>query len=172
MRAIGVQRDRRIVIKPRRAPLEERSNNRHLQLARHFGEPFRRWPRDRLGQIEEARVFALAKILRAKSSGRQTIFAPCRAASRCAPPPRRSSPPGRAPCASAPAPLCICAFSIIVPANPSISGFQPCSKANPASRNWPRNVPLLSLYLTLPESAPRRQWSSSTARACRPPRIA
>ena len=67
--AVGVQRDRRVVVKPGRAALKERSNDRDARLARHLAELGRRWARNRLGQIEEPQVFALAEILRAKKLG-------------------------------------------------------------------------------------------------------
>jgi len=54
------------VIKPRCTPFEERGDNCNPRLARHLGQPRRRWPRNGLGKIEEAQVLALAEVLRAK----------------------------------------------------------------------------------------------------------
>ena len=64
--AIGIQRDRGVVIKPRRAPLKQRRDDRHVQLARQPRPASRGRPRNRLGQIEQLQVFALAKVLRAE----------------------------------------------------------------------------------------------------------
>ena len=69
------------------------------------------------------------------SSGRQTIFAPSRAASRIWS--HRRGEVGlrvRRPCASAPGPPCICAHLPSSPVEPSCSRFiRPCSKADPGS---------------------------------------
>ena len=66
MRPVGLKGDRRVVIQPGRAPLEERSDHQHVLLARHGAQPLRARPRNRLGQIEQSDVFALAEILRAE----------------------------------------------------------------------------------------------------------
>jgi len=54
------------VIKPRRAPLEEARNDGNMGLPRHLGQPGRGGSGNGLGQIEEADILALAKILRAE----------------------------------------------------------------------------------------------------------
>ena len=64
--AIGIQGDGRVVIEPRRAALEERGDDGHPQLPRQFGELGRRGPWNGLGQIEEARLLALAEVLGAE----------------------------------------------------------------------------------------------------------
>ena len=63
---IAVQRGRGIVIKPRRTALEQRSDDRNTCLARDFGKPLGRRPRNRLGQVEQPNILALAKVLGAK----------------------------------------------------------------------------------------------------------
>ena len=64
--ALGIQRDGGVVVEARRAPLEQRSDDGDLRLARHLGQPGRRGTGNGLGQIEQAQVFALAEILRAE----------------------------------------------------------------------------------------------------------
>ncbi len=50
--SIAVQSDRRVVIKPRCAALEERSNDRDAIVARNLRKLLRRRPGNRLGQVE------------------------------------------------------------------------------------------------------------------------
>ena len=65
-RAVGVDRHRGVVIEPRRAPLEQRCDHDHMLLARYRSQPLRARARDRLGQVEQRGVLALAEILRAE----------------------------------------------------------------------------------------------------------
>jgi len=64
--SIGVQGDRRVVVKPRRAPLKERGDDRDPQLAGYLGEARRRGTGNLLSQIEKAQILALAEVLRAE----------------------------------------------------------------------------------------------------------
>ena len=65
-RAVRIQNHGRIVIDARRAPLEERAYDHHIQAARQFSERFGRWAGDRLRQLEKIGIFLAAKILPAK----------------------------------------------------------------------------------------------------------
>ena len=63
-RAIGIENRRRVVIEAGRALLEERRDQHNFILPCGRGQLFRARPGNRLGQIEQRRVFALAEILR------------------------------------------------------------------------------------------------------------
>jgi hypothetical protein len=55
-----------VVVKPRRAPLEKRRDNRHFVLARYFGKRLGRRARNRLGQVEKLGVFLAAEVFAEK----------------------------------------------------------------------------------------------------------
>ena len=65
-RAIGVDDGGRVVIHTRGALLEERGDDGHPQLAGYLGQPRCRRPWNRLCQIEEAQILALAEVLGAE----------------------------------------------------------------------------------------------------------
>ena len=67
--AILPQRDGGVVVKTRRAALEQRSDNHHSVLSRYLAESRRRRTRNRLCQVEQLDIFALAEILSAKKLG-------------------------------------------------------------------------------------------------------
>src|SRR5581483_3432309 len=67
--AVGVQCDGGVVIEARRAALKERSDDADARLASDLGKFCSRGAGDRLSQIKEAQVFALAEILGAKELG-------------------------------------------------------------------------------------------------------
>ena len=82
-RAVGVEDDGRVVIEPRRPPLEERADDHDAGLLRDLRERLGGRAGDRLGQVEVARGPRVwQKYCERNSSCRQTIFAPRRAASR------------------------------------------------------------------------------------------
>ena len=65
-RAVSLDRHRGVVIQAGRAPLEERSDHHHVLLTRHGGQPLRAGSGNRLREVEQCNVLALAEILRAK----------------------------------------------------------------------------------------------------------
>ncbi len=80
---VRVQRDRRVVVEPRRAPLKQRRHNRHAQLrAPTSASFFVEGPGIGSARSKRRRSSRWQKYCVRKSSGRQTIFAPSRAASR------------------------------------------------------------------------------------------
>ena len=64
--SVGIQRDRGVVIKPRRTPLKQRRHNRHMGLASYIRQLFRRRAGYHLRQIEQLQILALAEVLRAE----------------------------------------------------------------------------------------------------------
>ena len=65
-RAIGVDDQGGVVIDARRAPLEDRPDDGHLEFPRQARETFGSGPGNRLGQIEQGGVLLLAEVLRAE----------------------------------------------------------------------------------------------------------
>ena len=142
---IGIQRNRSVVIKPRRAALKQRSNNGHPRLTRHLGQPCRGRAGNLLRKVKERKLFALAKVLRLKSSGRQTMFAPSRAASRmcCT---------AEAKFASGSGPMRICTRATVYLRAFPIAEFSlhtasaiplmkcPLQQGQPRLRNWPQLI--------------------------------
>ena len=81
-------------------------------LARHLGQTRRRWPGNRLGQIEEAHDPRAGRSTACgKAPAGRRCSRPAAPPRECGAPRRRSSPPGPRPCASAPARHCICVSS-------------------------------------------------------------
>ena len=60
---IGADSGRGVVVEPRRPPLKERGDHGDAGLARNRGQALRAGPRDRLRQVEQRNVLALAEVL-------------------------------------------------------------------------------------------------------------
>src|SRR3546814_20043232 len=63
-RAVAFQHDRRVVIQPWRAALEQRTDDDDAELLGQCGEKIRRRAGDRLGEIEQLGRFVLAEVQR------------------------------------------------------------------------------------------------------------
>src|ERR1019366_6720132 len=72
--AAGIKERDRVVIEPRRALLEERRDQHNFILQGGGGELLRPRARDRLREIEQSGVFALAEILRLEELGQTNNF--------------------------------------------------------------------------------------------------
>ena len=102
--AVGVKSDCGVVVKPGRAALEERCNYGDVRLPCSVGQFGSRWTRNRLGEVKERELFALAKILRAEKLRQADDLCAqlCSLANMLERRPR-SSPRDQRPSASAPA---------------------------------------------------------------------
>ena len=69
MRAVGVDHDRGVVVDAFAAALEERRDDDHAVLGGQLRERLAARAGDRLGQVEVARVLALAEVARAEELG-------------------------------------------------------------------------------------------------------
>ena len=65
-RSIGVQSNRRVVIKPRRAPFKKRSDDGDLRFPRNLGQSRCGRTGNLLRKVKERKLLALAKVLRLK----------------------------------------------------------------------------------------------------------
>ncbi len=172
--ACCIQSHRRVVIKPRRAAFEERSNNGDAQLRAQLP------PAAPSTALESPPPNQTAVYLRA---GRNTAFGKAPAGRRsvrpAAPPrecdalPPQNSPPDRRPSASAPALHGICESQSCPAGQP----FPFHCHLPVMQRGQPRQSGLASVILSCPlamrlGSVPLQQSSWSICHACRPPPIA